>query len=170
MGPLSVDLRTRVVAAVGEEGMSCRAAAKRFGVSFASAIRWMAALRERGSCAPLAMGGDQRSGRVEAHADYLLGLHRREPDLTLVEICDRLERVRGEKVSPSMIWRFFDRHDITFKKNRRTRANRIVPTSVSGGGNGSKANSTSIRASSCSSTRRARRPTWRDAMAAAAGA
>ena len=114
MGPLSVDLRTRVVAAGREEGMSCRAAAKRFGVSFASAIRWVA-LRERGSCAPLPMGGDTRSRRVEAHADYLLGLNLREPDLTLVEICDRLERVRGEKVSPSMIWRFFDRHGITYK-------------------------------------------------------
>jgi transposase-like protein len=53
MGPLSVDWRERVVSAVREEGMSCRAAAKRFGVSFASAIRWVAALRERGSCAPL---------------------------------------------------------------------------------------------------------------------
>jgi transposase len=105
----------------------------------------MAALRERGSCAPLSMGGDQRSGRVEAHADYLLGLSRREPDLTLVEICDRLERVRGEKVSPSMIWRFFDRHDITYKKSRRTRASRTVPTSVRDVGDGSKANSTSIR-------------------------
>ena len=52
----------------------------------------------------------------EAHADYLLGLIRRAADLTLAEICDRLERVRGEKVSPSMIWRFFDRHDITLKK------------------------------------------------------
>ncbi len=145
MGPLSLDLRSRVVAAVREEGMSRRGAAERFGVSFASAIRWVAALEERGSCAPLPMGGDQRSGRVEAHADYLLGLIGREPDLTLVEICDRLERVRGEKVSPSMIWRFFDRHDITFKKSRRTRANRTVPTSISGVGDGSKANSISIR-------------------------
>jgi transposase len=95
MGPLSVDLRKRVVSAVREGGVSCPAAAKRFGVSFASAIRWVAALRERGSFVPLPMGGDQRSGRVEAHADYLLGLHRREPDLTLAEICDRLERVRA---------------------------------------------------------------------------
>ena len=145
MGPLSVDLRTRVVAAVCEEGMSCRAAARRVGVSFASAIRWMAALRKRGSCAPLPMGGDQRSRRVEAHADYLLGLNRREPDLTLLEICIRLERVRSEKVSRSMIWRFFDRHDITFKKGRRTRASRTALTSISGVGNGSKASSTSIR-------------------------
>ena len=113
MGPLSVDLRGRVVSAVGEEGMSCRAAARRFRVSFSSAIRWVAALHERGSYAPLPMGGDTRSRRVEAHADFLLGLHRREPDLTLNEICGRLERARGEKVSPSMIWRFFDRHDIT---------------------------------------------------------
>ena len=91
MGPLSVDLRKRVVSAVREEGMSCRAAAQRFGVSFSSAIRWVAALRERGSYAPLPMGGDTRSQRVEAHTDFLLRLHRREPDLTLNEICDRLE-------------------------------------------------------------------------------
>ena len=145
MGPLSVDLRKRVVAAVREEGMSCRAAAQRFEVSFASAIRWAAALRERGSFAPLPMGGDTRSRRVEAHADYLLRLNRREPDLTLAEICGRLERARGEKVSPSMIWRFFDRHDITFKKSRRTRASRIARTSGSGDGNGLPANSTLTR-------------------------
>jgi hypothetical protein len=73
------------------------------------------AMRDRGSFAPRTMGGDTRSRRVEAHADYLLRLHRLEPDLTLAEICARLERARGEKVSPSMIWRFFERHDITFK-------------------------------------------------------
>jgi transposase len=145
MGPLSVDLRKRVVSAISEEGMSRRAAAQRFGVSFASAIRWMAALRDRGNYAPLPMGGDQRSRRIEAHADYLLRLSRREPDLTLAEICVRLERARGEKVSPSMIWRFFDRHDITLKKSLRMRASRTVRTSGSGVGNGLPANSTSTR-------------------------
>lgn len=143
MGPLSLDLRERVVFAVSEERMSCRASARRFGVSVSSAIRWMAALRERGDFAPLPMGGDQRSRRVEAQADYLLDLVRREPDLTLVEICGRLERARGERVSPSMIWRFFDRHDITLKKSQRTRASRIAWTSVSGVAHGLPANSTS---------------------------
>ena len=114
-------------------------------MSFSSAIRWVAALHERGSYGPLPMGGDTRSRRVEAHADFLLGLHRREPDLTLNEIRVRLERARGEKVSPSMIWRFFDRHDITFKKNPRTPASRTARTSLSGGGDGSRVNSTSIR-------------------------
>jgi transposase len=130
---------------LGEEGMSCRAAARRFGVSFASAIRWVAALQERGSYAPLPMGGDTRSQRIEAHGDFLLGLHRREPDLTLNEICSRLERARGEKASPSMIWRFFDRHDITFKKNPRTPASRTARTCLSGDGDGSTVNSISIR-------------------------
>ena len=145
MGPLSLDLRKRVVSAISEESMSCRAAARRFGVSFASAIRWMAALRERGDCAALPMGGDRRSRRVEAHADYLLGLIRREPDLTLAEIRARLERARGEKVSPSMIWRFFDRHEITFKKSRRTPASRIGRMSGKSGESGLPANSTSTR-------------------------
>jgi transposase len=130
MRPLSEDLRKRLVSAVREEGVSCRAAGRRFEVSFSSAIRWVAALHERGSYAPLPMGDDTRSQRVEARADFLLGLHRREPDLTLNEIRDRLERARGEKVSPSMIWRFFDRRDITFEKNPRTRASRTARTSL----------------------------------------
>ena len=145
MGPLSVDLRKRVVTAIREEGMSCRAAARQFKVSYASAIRWAQAMRERGSYAPLTMGGDTRSRRVEAHADYLLRLHRLEPDLTLAEICARLERARGEKVSPSMIWRFFDRHDITHKKSRRTRASRTGQTCANVGVDGSTVNSTLIR-------------------------
>lgn len=145
MGPLSLDLRKRVVTAIREESMSCRAAARQFKVSYASAIRWAQAMRDRGSFAPRTMGGDTRSRRVEAHADYLLRLHRLEPDLTLAEICARLERARGEKVSPSMIWRFFDRHDITYKKSLRTRASRTAPTCSNAGGDGSTANSTSIR-------------------------
>ncbi len=66
MGPLSLDLRRRLVAAIHEESMSCRAAARQFKVSYASAIRWAQAMRERGSFAPLSMGDDTRSRRVEA--------------------------------------------------------------------------------------------------------
>ena len=145
MGPLSVDLRKRVVSAVREEGISCRAAAQRFGVSFSSAIRWVAALRERGSFASLPMGGDTRSQRVEAHTDFLLRLHRREPAGTLNEICDRLERAQSETVTPSMIWRFFDRHDITFKKYLAHASACAARTSLSGDGDGSTVNSISIR-------------------------
>ena len=44
---LSDDLRERVVGAVVEGGMSRNAAAKRFGVSIASAVRWVARFKAK---------------------------------------------------------------------------------------------------------------------------
>jgi len=48
---LSVDLRSRVIAAV-DGGMSRRRAASRFGVSYSSAIRWVRQARESGDITP----------------------------------------------------------------------------------------------------------------------
>lgn len=72
---LSMDLRTRVLAAV-EGGMSCRSAAARFGVSVSSAIRWNARQRSRGDARPQRQGGDRRSARIEAHGPTILRLER----------------------------------------------------------------------------------------------
>ena len=80
---LSDDLRKRVVDAVVERGMSRNAAAKHFGVSIASAIRWVCRFHSTGEISPAPTGGDQRSDRIEAHRDYLFGLIRRQPDITL---------------------------------------------------------------------------------------
>ena len=87
---LSDDLRKRVVDAVVEGGISRNAAAKRFGVSIASAVRWVCRFNATGEISPAPTGGDQRSHRIEAHGDYLLGLIRRQPDITLLEIQGRL--------------------------------------------------------------------------------
>ena len=76
---LSDDLRERVVEAVVVGGLSRNAAAKRFGVSIASAVRWLQRFGASGEISPAATGGDRRSGRIEAHRDYLLGLIRRQP-------------------------------------------------------------------------------------------
>jgi transposase len=114
---LSEDLRKRVVEAVVRDGMSRNAAAKRFGVSIASAVRWLQRFAGTGEISPAPTGGDRRSGRIEAHRDYLLGLIRRQSDMTLLEIQERLIATCGERFSSSVIWRFFDRHGITFKKS-----------------------------------------------------
>ena len=95
--------------------------AKRFGVSIASAIRWVWRFQATGEISPAPTGGDRRSERIEAHRDYLLGLIRRQPDITLLEIQERLIANCSERFSLSVIWRFFDRHEITFKKNRACR-------------------------------------------------
>jgi transposase len=68
---LSGDLRIRVIRAV-ESGMSRHAAARRFGVSVASAVRWVDAYVRTGRAAPKPRGGDRRSGRIEAQADLLM--------------------------------------------------------------------------------------------------
>lgn len=114
---LSVDLRKRVVEAVIEGGLSRNAAARRFGVSIASAVRWVMRFKTVGEVSPAPLGGDRRSGRIEAQRDYLLGLIRRTPDITLLEVQRRLIANCGERFSNSVLWRFFDRHGITHKKN-----------------------------------------------------
>ena len=58
--PLSLDLRTRVLAAISG-GLSCREAAVRFGVSASSAIRWRALERRQGNAKAKPVGGDRRS-------------------------------------------------------------------------------------------------------------
>jgi transposase len=120
--PLSEDLRLRVIRAV-EDGMSRRAAADRFGVSPSSAVRFVREWRERGATGAKPQGGDQRSHRIEAHREAILGAIKAKPDLTLVEIAEMLKCELGASFAPSSVWRFLDRHAITFKKNRaRSRA------------------------------------------------
>jgi transposase len=121
----SADLRERVVAAIAA-GASRRAVARVFRVSASSAIRWVQRVKDSGSYAAKATGGDVRSRKIEAHKDWLLALVAGEPDLTLEEIRGRLLAEKSFKASVSMIWRFFRRHGISFKKRRCTPPSRIA--------------------------------------------
>ena len=123
---LSEDLRIRVIRAV-ESGMSRNAAARRFGVSIASAVRWMAAYLETGQTAPKPRGGDRRSGRIEAQSDLLMSAIEETPDITLAELRQRLIDARGETFAVSTIHDFYRRHGVTFKKRRRMPVSRIGP-------------------------------------------
>ena len=112
---LSEDLRTRLVAAV-EGGLSRRAAAARFGVAAASAVRWVKAWRTTGTVRPKPQGGDKRSHRIEGYREVILGAIEAKVEITLVELAELLRRERGAAFAPSTVWRFLDRHDITIKK------------------------------------------------------
>lgn len=119
---LSKDLRKRVIAAV-EGGMSRHAAAERFGVSVASAVRWVRSWRESGVSAARPQGGDRRSLAVEAFGEIILAAVESRKDITLVEIATLLRDGHGVAFAPSTIWRFLDRHAMTLKKNgARSRA------------------------------------------------
>jgi hypothetical protein len=60
---LSEDLCLRVVSAV-EAGLSRRAAAERFGIGIATAIRWVRAFKATGTTRAQPKGGDKRSDRA----------------------------------------------------------------------------------------------------------
>ena len=117
---LSRDLRIRVIAAV-EGGLSRRAAAERFGIGVATAIRWMRAFSTTGKIGACAKGGDLRSHRIEAHCDTILGAIAERVDITIVELVDLLGREHGLHVARSTVWRFLNRHGMTFKKNSARR-------------------------------------------------
>lgn len=130
--PLSMDLRSRALAAV-EEGMSCRAAAVRFGVAAATVIRWHDQRRTTGPYAAKPQGGDTRSRRIEAYRETVLALHEARRDITLDELRRGLG-LAGVTVAISTLHRFFARHGITRKKDRargRAGSRRRRPTLLS---------------------------------------
>ena len=113
------DLRARVVALV-EAGESRREAARLLDVGASSAVRWLDRWTTTGSVAAKPGTGHCRSP-LEAHTQWLLDLVAAEPDLTLDEICIRLAREMKLKAGRSSVGRFFDRHDVSFKKNAARR-------------------------------------------------
>ena len=120
--PYSDDLRKRIIAAVEEDGLSRREAARRYRVSESSAVKWLSAFRRSGRVGPRPMGGDRRSVLKPERA-WLAELIGREKNLTLALICERLKRERGVRASVSMVWKFLHSEGFSFKKNavrRRT--------------------------------------------------
>ena len=109
----SGDMRQRVIAEV-ESGASRREAAEEFEVSASTAIIWVKCFRETGRC--VAKPRDGSISPLEKHADFLLDLIEKQPDLTLDEVvlAMRKHKIRGSRTA---VWRFFQRHKITFKKS-----------------------------------------------------
>ncbi|WP_404818357.1 IS630 transposase-related protein [Ruegeria aquimaris] len=88
---LSEDLRIRVIRAV-EGGMSRNGAARHFGVSIASTVRWMDDCRH--------------TGRIGAQRDFLMAAIEEAPDITLAKLRDRLICESGETFGVSTIHDF----------------------------------------------------------------
>ena len=130
-GPLSMDLRWRIVDAV-EAGGTVRGVAARFAVSPSSVSNISRLWRATGSAVPKPTGGDRRSHVTEAHGERIPGFVSETPDVTLDEI-RTASSAEGVEVGRISIRRFLDRHGLSFKKNgaRRRAATRRrdrVPT------------------------------------------
>jgi transposase len=95
-------------------GASRREMAELYGLSASVVVLWAQRWQETGSVAAKPSGGS--TSPLEDHAEFLLALIARQPDLTLDEIVAAMSRV-GIAGSRTAVWRFYERHGISFKKN-----------------------------------------------------
>lgn len=112
---LSLDLRTRIASAV-VGGETVRSAARRFGVSVATAVRLGQKGRAGADLSARPRGAPPEALIKGEVADWLRARIAEKRDLTMralaSELCDR-----GTAVTHDTVWRFIRREGLTFKKN-----------------------------------------------------
>ena len=113
--PYSLDLRTRVVAAMAG-GLSGREASQQFSIGEATALRWARRARESGSPDSKPMGG-KRPFALEAHRGWIKARLAEKPDLTLRALAAEL-KARGAKASAFAVWSIVANSGLSFKKTR----------------------------------------------------
>jgi transposase len=153
----SQDLRDRVIDAVERDGMSCRAAARRYEISESVAVKWLERYQRDGSRAPVGHGG-HRPSKLMPHRDFLEASRAEKADITLQALCDRLLSDRGVKADTSMMSRFFRRIGVTLKKRRSSPASGIARTSAGIARAGEPIKAASIPHASSSSMRPGPKP------------
>ena len=122
MKAYSVDLRERVVASVESGECNIPAAARRYKVSEPSIERWLARKRSIGTCAPLPYAGGPTRKLASAEA-VIRAAVKAQPDATLQELCERVEKKTKIKSNSSMMYRELVRLKLLRKKSRSMPAN-----------------------------------------------
>ena len=117
MRAYSIDLRERVVASVENGECNIPAAARRFKVSEPTIERWLVRKRRSGHVAPLAHAGGPSRKLAAAEAVIRAGV-KAQPDATLQELCERVEKETGIKSDRSMMCRELARLKLPRKKSR----------------------------------------------------
>ena len=113
--PLSMDLRQRIVEAVGR-GCSIREAARRFRVAPSTAIKLMQRVGATGSPAPDRYGGHRRP-LLEPLERQLKALVSATPDITLVELQREVEQRFGLRAGLSTLHNALHRLGLRHKKS-----------------------------------------------------
>ena len=119
MQPYSQDLRERVIAAVRAGRHSQAEIAKLYDVSKATVENWWRRWRETGQVAarPHA-GGTPRA--LQACSAFIRAEVKKQPDVSLEELCARVKAAKGVVASPSMMCRELQRLNLPRKKSRST--------------------------------------------------
>ena len=121
MKAYSQDLRVRVIAAVETGQQSHPEIAATFGVSESTIDKWVKRWRDSGSVAALPFGGG-RQRALQDCAAIIRAEVKRQPDVTLDELCERVEAQTGVTASRSMMSRELQGLALPRKKSRSTTA------------------------------------------------
>ena len=119
MKAYSQDLRERVLAAVEENEQSQAHTAKTFKISLSTLEKWLSRERNTGSGAALPHAGG-RTRTLQECAAFLRAEIKKQPDVTLEELCTHVAETHGLKVSPSMMCRELKRLKLPRKKRPST--------------------------------------------------
>ena len=112
---LSRDLRLRIVDLVAS-GVSRRGAARRFRVSASSAIRFVSQAQAFGHVD--LKKPKKRKSKLDPFRADIVGWIGKQPDLTLAELCARLDKQHSLYVGSSTLDDWLRANQITYKKNR----------------------------------------------------
>jgi transposase len=119
----SMDLRRRVYGDI-EQGVSLRAAARRFGVSASTGVRLAQRMAATGSLAASRQGRPAGGGKLAAYRDIVVGWVEAQGDITLSELAERLLLEHKLKAHLSSLSRLLRATGFTVKKNVAGERNR----------------------------------------------
>jgi len=117
MRAYSIDLRERVVSSIESSECNIPEAARRYKVSEPTIERWVARKRRTGTCAPLPHAGGMPRKLASAEA-AIRATVKAQPDVTLQELCEYVEKETKIKSDPSMMYRELVRLKLPRKKSR----------------------------------------------------
>ena len=121
MNPYSQDLRERAIAAL-EAGKTQAEVAAQFQIHKSTLEKWWYRWRDTGSCAALPpASGPKRT--LQAAEKLIREEVKKQPDLTLEELCERVQEAKGWVASPSMMCRELKILKLLRKKSRSMTAN-----------------------------------------------
>jgi transposase len=121
MKPYSQDLRERAMVAL-ESGKSQAEVAAQLSIHKSTLEKWWYRWRGTGSCAALPPASG-RKRTLQAFERFIRAEIKKQPDLTLAELCERVEEAQGLVASPSMMSRELKILKLPRKKSRSTTAN-----------------------------------------------
>jgi putative transposase len=122
MKSYSQDLRERILAAVEATTLSQAKIAKAFKISLSTLEKWLQRQRETGECATLPHGGGHTSALHKCES-FIRAQVKKQPDITLEELCARVAEDKGIQASPSMMCRELQRLKLPRKKSPSTIVN-----------------------------------------------